>query len=50
MDCIALGDVLTNAGISWKVRHVYREYNQTADSLANAALDDEAQNGPSDAW
>ena len=33
-----------------EVRHIYREYNQTADALANAALDDENGNGPSEHW
>ena len=48
--CRALGKELTNKGVKWEVRHIYREYNQTADALANAALDDENGNGPSEHW
>ena len=36
--------------MEWEVRHIYREFNQTADALANAALDDENGNGPSKHW
>ena len=39
--CRALGDRLTDAGVVWEVRHIYREYNQTADSLANRGVDDD---------
>ena len=48
--CRALGKELTDKGVKWEVRHIYREYNQTADALANAALDDENGNGPSEHW
>jgi len=48
--CVTCGDALTSAGIVWRVRHIYREYNQTADGLANAALDDETRNRPSELW
>ena len=48
-DCCAYGKQLTDMGVEWKVRHIYREFNQTADSLANAAIDDEPGNGPSEA-
>ena len=48
--CRALGKELTDKGVEWEVRHIYREYNQTADALANAALDDENGNGPSEHW
>ena len=37
-------------GVKWEVRHIYREFNQTADALANAPLDDENGNGPSKHW
>ena len=48
--CRRLGEELTKKGITWEVRHIYREYNQSADSLANAALDDKEGNGPSEHW
>ena len=44
--CRASGNELTNKGVKWQVRHIYREFNQTADALANAAIDDENGNGP----
>ena len=37
--CVQLGQSLDDRGISWKIRHIYREYNQVADALANEALD-----------
>ena len=39
LDCIILGRRLDSLGVSWRIRHVYREYNQTADALANQAID-----------
>ena len=45
-----LGQKLTGKNIAWDVRHIYREYNQTADGLANLAIDDPAGNGPSQRW
>ena len=48
--CRALGKELTDKGVKWEVRLICREYNQTADALANAALDDENGNGPSEHW
>ena len=49
-ECWTIGEQLTEKGIHWDVRHIYREFNQTADSLANLALDDPAGNGPSHGW
>ena len=49
-DCWKLGQKLTAKNIAWEVRHIYREYNQTADGLANLAIDDPAGNGPSQRW
>ena len=49
-DCWKLGQKLTAKNIAWEVRHIYREYNQTADGFANLAIDDPAENGPSQRW
>ena len=48
--CVALGHALTERGVHWNMYHIYREYNQTADGLANLAIDDPAGNGPSQRW
>ncbi len=39
-ECVDLLEQLTAAGVSWDIRHVYREYNQVADALANQAVDE----------
>ncbi len=49
-DCTSLGAHLSEAGFSWQVRHVYREFNQTADSLANRSIDERHSNGFSANW
>ena len=49
-DCVRLGHVLGDLGVRWEVRHIYREYNQTADGLANLAIDDPHGNGPARQW
>ena len=38
-ECIHVGKDLDARGVRWLVRHIYREYNQTADALANQAID-----------
>jgi len=38
-ECIDVGRALEGRAISWRVRHIYREYNQTADALANESID-----------
>ncbi len=48
--CRQLTQALTEAGVSWEVRHIFREYNQTADALANRAVDDRVQTSRSSAW
>lgn len=48
--CRDMGNTLDDNGISWQVRHIYREYNQTADALCNQAIDDRQTNGPSAQW
>ena len=48
--CRALEKELTDKGVNWEVRHIHREYKQTADALANAAPDNENGNGPSEPW
>ena len=49
-ECNRLGAALDGLGVQWEVRHVYREYNQTADLLANLAIDDPRGNGPAREW
>ena len=39
-ECRVLCDELSDKGIGWTVRHIYREYNKVADALANEAFDD----------
>ena len=36
--CIELGRALDDRSTIWNIRHIYREYNQVADSLANEAV------------
>ena len=38
--CCELGDTLTENGVKWEIRHIYREYNQAADALSNEAIDE----------
>ena len=38
-ECLEMGEILEAAGISWTIRHIYREYNQAADTLSNEAID-----------
>ena len=49
-ECRLLGARLTAQGKRWEVRHIYWEFNQVADPLANQALDDPGGNGPSVSW
>ena len=49
-DCRHLGQALDNACIVWEVRHIFREYNQCADSLANEAVDDRTPLVQTPAW
>jgi len=37
--CVILSRQLTQRGVRWRIRHIYREWNQVADSLANQAID-----------
>ena len=39
LQCVRLGWDMSGRGIAWRIRHIYREFNQTADSLANMAID-----------
>ena len=38
-ECRTAGLELSRVGVSWTVEHVYREYNATADTLANEGVD-----------
>ena len=35
-----MAHALEGAGVVWSVAHIYRELNQSADSLANRAVDE----------
>ena len=45
-----MGEVLETAGISWTIRHIYREYNQAADTLSNEAIDLPEQWWATEGW
>ena len=49
-ECVRLGERMAETGVAWNIRHVYREFNQVADSLANRAIDERGTNGYSQAW
>ncbi len=49
-DCVRLGERLSDDGVEWKIRHIYREFNQTVDSLSYQAIDEEDTNGASVEW
>ena len=36
--CVHVCDSLSALHISWDIRHIYREFNQTADTLSNQAI------------
>ena len=38
---IDLMNTMTRRGISFRIRHIFREFNCTADQLANRALDEQ---------
>ena len=48
--CVTIGNELTSMGIIWEVRHIYREFNQTTDALANQSIDEMDTNCASDGW
>ncbi len=48
--CCGHADELSKQGKSWRIRHIYREFNQAADTLANEAIDDLEGNGASGKW
>ena len=39
LDCVRLGWRLEDNQVTWLIRHIYREFNQVADALANEAID-----------
>ena len=49
-ECRRLGAVLNDAAVIWEVRHIYREFNQTADSLANQGVDCNMAQVSTDTW
>ncbi len=48
--CRELGGRLSNDGIAWSIVHIFREYNQTADTLANQAVDEQTNFVSTDTW
>ena len=42
--CVHVCDSLSALHISWDTRHIYREFNQTADTLSNQAIDERDSN------
>ena len=48
--CRLLTDELSNAGINWSVIHIFREFNATADALANQGVDEPEADFFSAAW
>ena len=49
-ECVRLGETMLARGTDWKIRHVYREFNQTSDALSNQAIDQQDSNGHSIRW
>ena len=49
-ECVQLGEQLSQRNVARWVRHVYREFNQMADALANQSIDEPASNGSSIGW
>ena len=48
--CVHVCDSLSALHISWDFRHIYREFNQTADALSDQAIDERDANGSSAFW
>ena len=48
--CVDVCDSFSALHISWDTRHTYREFNQTADTLSNQAIDGRDSNGFSAFW
>ena len=49
-ECCMCGQMLDKRGVRWRIRHIYREFNQAADTLANEAIDERASNGAWGDW
>ena len=48
--CVHVCDSLSALHISWDIHHIYREFNQTADTLFNQAFDERVAIGFSAFW
>ena len=48
--CVHVCDALPSLHISWDIRHIYREFQQTADALSNQAFDERDTNGSLQFW
>ena len=49
-DCVRLQERMSANGMQWSIRHIYREFNQVADALANQAVDDQSTHTMSAGW
>jgi len=48
--CTLYGKRLEQAGCAWQIRHIYREYNTTADQLANEGINEGLRETCSATW
>jgi len=48
--CVRHGNRLEQAQCNWRIRHIYREFNQTADQLANEGIDEGIAETKSPTW
>ncbi len=48
--CSEFAEEMAAQGKKWRIRHIYREFNQVADTLANEAIDDQEGNGAKGQW
>jgi hypothetical protein len=49
-ECVEIGGRLTEQGIDWDIIHIYLEFNQIADALANQAVEDRCAHRCTPGW